>query len=65
MESFIVRCPSVTYARKGQKILEERGIPCRLTRATTHGCAWGLEIMASDPQPILALLEESAVIFTF
>lgn len=63
METFIVRCPSVTYAQKGQKVLEERGLRSRLTRIGTHGCSWGLEISAPDRSETLRILEEAGVIF--
>jgi len=39
METFIIRSPSVTYAQKGQKVLEARGIRARLTRISAHGCS--------------------------
>lgn len=64
METFIVRTPSVTYARKGQKILEDAGYRCRLTRTGAQGCAWGIEISAPSFGQVLRLLEDSGVIFT-
>lgn len=63
METFTLRCPSVTYAQKGQKILEAGGYRSRLTRIGTGGCAYGLEISASDPERVLRLLEENGVLF--
>jgi len=63
MQTFIVRFPSVTYAQKGQKVLENAGIPSRLTRADSHGCAYGLEINIPDRSRALHLLEEKRVIF--
>ena len=63
MYTFIIRCPSVTYARKGQKVLEENGFRCRLTRTGAKGCSWGLEINSSDREAALLLLENADVIF--
>jgi hypothetical protein len=65
METLILRCPSVTYAQKGQVILEKAGYRARLTRLGAHGCAYGLEINAPDRSEITRLLKEAGVIFTF
>ncbi len=63
MENFIVRFPSVTYAQKAQKILENANIRSRLTRQGSRGCAYGLEIYAKSPESIHLLLEEKGIIF--
>lgn len=63
MQTFVIRCPSVTYAQKGQKVMERAGFRARLTRAGAHGCAYGLEINAPDRSEALRLLEEAGVIF--
>jgi len=63
MDTLIVRCPSVTYARKGQKVLDENGFACRLTRTGVHGCSWGLEIKAPDRAAVLRLLDDAGVIW--
>lgn len=64
MQNFIIRFPSVTYAQKGQRVLEEAGFRARLTRQGSRGCSYGLEISAPDSEKILRLLEEKGVIFT-
>lgn len=64
MDTFILRSPSVTYSQKGQKLLEARGIPARLTRIGAHGCAWGLEINAPDLARAERILEENGVLFS-
>ena len=64
MQNFIIRFPSVTYAQKGQKVLEEAGFRARLTRQGSRGCAYGLEISAPSQNEALRLLEEKGVIFT-
>ncbi len=64
MQNFIIRFPSVTYAQKGQRVLEDHNIRARLTRQGSRGCAYGLEISAASPDEAKRLLEENGVIFT-
>ncbi len=64
MQTFILRFPSVTYAQKGQRVLEQKGYRSRLTRVGTHGCSYGLEINSNNHAEILHLLENAGVIFT-
>ena len=63
MEQFIIGFPSVTYAQKGQQVLERAGIRSRLTRTHARGCAFGLEIKADSPDLARRLLAENGVIF--
>lgn len=63
MQTFILRCPSVTYAQRGQKILEGASIPSRLTRADKNGCAYGLEINSPDRREALLLLKKAGILF--
>ncbi len=63
MQTFTIRFPSVTYAQKGQRVLDEKGIRSRLTRTGSRGCAYGLEIYAQSPESIHSLLEDKGVIF--
>ena len=65
METLIIRCPSVTYAQKGQGVLEKAGYRARLTRLSAHGCTYGLEVNAPDRSIVEHLLKEAGVIFTF
>ena len=64
MQTFIIRFPSITYAQKAGRFLEQKGIRARLTRAGTHGCSYGLEIYAESPAMVKKLLEEQGIIFT-
>ena len=64
MQSFIIYCPSVTCAQKGQRLLEGHGIPSRLSRSTLHGCTYGLEIPTAKRAEALSLLEAGGVIFS-
>ena len=63
METFIIRFPSVTYAQKAQKILEEEHIRSRLTRQGSRGCSYGLEIYWESPESIYSTLEKRGIIF--
>ena len=63
MATFVIRCPSVTYAQKGQKILDLKGYRSRLTRLGAGGCAWGLEVEEAVRSEALRLLEEAGVLF--
>lgn len=64
MQNFIIRFPSVTYAQKAGRLLEQRGFRARLTRGGTHGCSYGLEISADSPEEVKRFLTEQGVIFT-
>ena len=68
METFIIQFPSVTYAQKGQRVLDQKGIRSRLTRSggkgASRGCSYGLEISFSDPRAVRRLFEENGVIYT-
>lgn len=64
METFLIRSPSITYAQKGQKALEEYGIRARLTRLGVHGCTYGLEISLSDKNRALSVFEEKGILFS-
>ena len=63
MEQFIIGFPSVTYAQKGQQVLEKAGIRSRLTRAHSKGCSFGLEIKAESADAAKQILSENGVIF--
>ena len=62
MQIYTFRCPSVTYARKGQKVLEEAGYRCRLTRGGSRGCSWGMEVGGATLDEITRRLEAAGVI---
>ncbi len=64
MPTLILRFPSVTYAQKGQKVLERAGLPARLTRIGAHGCAHGLEINALHKEEAMSLLGDAGIIYT-
>ena len=63
MQTFILRCPSVTYAQKGQRVLGENSIPSRLTRADQNGCAYGLEMNTQDREKALFFLKQAGILF--
>ncbi len=64
MQTFIIRFPSITYAQKAGRILEQRGLRARLTRQGSRGCSYGLEVNAQSPEEVKRILEEQGVIFT-
>ncbi|MBQ3075696.1 MAG: DUF3343 domain-containing protein [Clostridia bacterium] len=64
MQTFIIRFPSITYAQKASRLLEQNGIRARLTRQGSRGCSYGLEIYATSPEDVKTFLEENGVIFT-
>ena len=61
MPIFVIRFPSVTYAQKGQRVLDQKGFRSRLTRLGTVGCAWGLEVEAPNRSEVLRLLDAAGI----
>ena len=64
MQTFIIRFPSITYAQKAGRLLEEKGFRTRLTRQGSRGCSFGLEVSAQNPEDVKRILENHGVIFT-
>ena len=64
MQHFIIRFPSITYAQKASRLLEQNGLRARLTREGSRGCSYGLEIYAPSPEEVQQLLENHGVIFS-
>lgn len=64
MHHLTLQCPSVTYAQKGRRLLEQAGLRCRLTHRSLFGCSYGLELSTPDPGATLALLSDGGVPFT-
>lgn len=64
MQHFIIRFPSITYAQKASRLLEQNGIRARLTREGSRGCSYGLEIYANSREEVDRLLESHGVIFS-
>lgn len=64
MQTFIIRFPSITYAQKAGRLLEQRGFRTRLTRQGSRGCSYGLEINAQSPEEVKSILKDHGVIFT-
>ena len=61
MQVLSLKCPSVTYAQKGRRVLFQAGIRCRVTHHSHRGCSYGLECAASDPDAVLRLLRDKGV----
>ncbi len=64
MQHFIIRFPSITYAQKAAKLLEQNGFRARLTREGTRGCSYGLEISAHSSEEVRQIMEKHGVIFS-
>ena len=64
MQTFIIRFPSITYAQKAGRLLEQKGFRARLTRQGSQGCSYGLEINAPSPDEVKRILKENGLIYT-
>ncbi len=64
MQTFIIRFPSITYAQKAGRLLEQTGFRTRLTRQGSRGCSFGLEVNAPSSEEVKRILEKNDVIFT-
>ncbi len=62
MEEHHLSVRSITYAMKAQKLLERRGIPCRIVRdrSIRRGCGY-LIIVRGPLEPILKLLASAGI----
>lgn len=53
MQSFFITFRSVTYAQKGERLLEAQGIPCSLQRTPRwmeeQGCGYCLKLRRAEP----------------
>ena len=64
MQFFSISCPSVTYAQKAQRVLEQAGIRSRMTRRSLFGCSYGLDVSAPSREETFLLLKRAGVPFT-
>ncbi|MBE6957999.1 MAG: DUF3343 domain-containing protein [Ruminococcaceae bacterium] len=60
---WLITFRSVTYAQRGERILQRGKIPCRLQRTPKHlterGCGYCLQIRGLDaPEAVMALRRE-------
>ena len=65
MKSYYITFRSVTWAQRGEKLLEEKGIRCALQRTPRwmeeQGCGYCLRIWTQDVRRPVKLLEEARI----
>ena len=68
MKKTLITVGSVTYAQKARKILLRNGIESKLTKTDkemlSRGCAYAVEINASDTYEAIRLLRENSIDFS-
>ena len=67
MKSYYITFRSVTWAQRGEKLLEEKGIRCTLQRTPRwmeeQGCGYSLRVRCQDVMPALEILRANDVSF--
>lgn len=67
MRNFFVTFRSVTFAQRGERVLQRAGISCRIQRTPRwmeeQGCGYCLSLRASSPLPAITLLREQQLPF--
>ena len=65
MRSYYITFRSVTFAQRGERVLEESRIRCALLRTPRwmeeQGCGYALKVWTKDIDPVVALLKENRV----
>lgn len=65
MKSYYITFRSVTWAQRGEKVLEEKGIRCSLQRTPRwmeeQGCGYCLRVWTQDIRRPVNLLEEEKI----
>ena len=65
MNGWIFTVSSITYAIKGQQLLQRYGVSSYITRNQdymgTKGCGYGLKVKKADPQWVQAVLEQNGI----
>ena len=67
MRCFYVTFRSVTFAQRGEQVLEKGGIRCSLQRTPKwmeeRGCGYSLRFWTNDLNYVMALLRQERVLF--
>ena len=65
MKFYYITFRSVTFAQRGEKVLESGGIRCSLQRTPRwmeeQGCGYCLRVWTKDPGPALELLRQQRI----
>ena len=65
MKFYYITFRSVTYAQKGESVLNDAGIHCSLQRTPrwmeAQGCGYCLRLWTKEPSRALELLEEARI----
>ena len=67
MKVYYITFRSVTFAQRGEQLLQKSGIRAALLRTPkwmeSQGCGYSLRFRAADLLPVISLLREKAIIF--
>ena len=65
MDFYYITFRSVTYAQRGERLLQEKNLRCRLLRTPKwmeeQGCGYCLRLRGKDVQQALALLRQAQI----
>ena len=67
MKVYYITFRSVTFAQRGEQLLQKLGIRVALLRTPkwmeSQGCGYSLRIRTADLIPLISLLREKAIVF--
>jgi len=67
MKVYYITFRSVTFAQRGEQLLQKSGIRAALLRTPkwmeNQGCGYSLRIRTADLMPVISLLREKAIAF--
>ena len=67
MKFYYITFRSVTFAQRGEKLMQKEGIRCSLLRTPkwmeSQGCGYSLQLWTRDPAPGVELLRSNGVPF--
>lgn len=67
MEAYLITFRSVTFAQRGEHVLQKAGIRCAIQRAPRfmeeRGCGYSLSVREADVQNALTVLQQNQVSF--
>ena len=63
MQKGLIAMPSITYAMKAKRLLNDKGIYCEIVRTPKNlgtGCGYSLSVN-KDPKEIVRILEQNGI----